>query len=78
MKNRVLVLHGINLGALERRPAAHYGGLTYTQLEHRIARLESLVGIDDVTRAGLTLGIGLSGAVADRGDDALEHGRRHV
>ncbi len=38
MKNRVLVLHGINLGALERRPAEHYGGLTYTQLEHRIAR----------------------------------------
>jgi len=38
MKNRVLVLHGINLGALERRPAAHYGGLTYTQLEHQIAR----------------------------------------
>jgi 3-dehydroquinate dehydratase-2 len=38
MKNRVLVLHGINLGALDRRPAEHYGGLTYTQLEHRIAR----------------------------------------
>ena len=38
MRNRVLVLHGINLGALDRRPAEHYGGLTYTQLEHRIAR----------------------------------------
>lgn len=38
MRNRVLVLHGINLSALERRPAEHYGGLTYTQLEHRIAR----------------------------------------
>jgi 3-dehydroquinate dehydratase-2 len=38
MKNRVLVLHGINLGALDRRPAEHYGGLTYTQLEHKIAR----------------------------------------
>jgi 3-dehydroquinate dehydratase-2 len=38
MRNRVLVLHGINLGALERRPAEHYGGLTYTQLEHHIAR----------------------------------------
>ncbi len=38
MKNRVLVLHGINLNALDRRPAEHYGGLTYTQLEHRIAR----------------------------------------
>ncbi len=38
MKNRVAVLHGINLSALERRPAEHYGGLTYTQLEQRIAR----------------------------------------
>ncbi len=38
MKNRVAVLHGINLSALERRPAQHYGGLTYTQLEHVIAR----------------------------------------
>ena len=28
MKNRVAVLHGINLGALDRRPAEHYGGLT--------------------------------------------------
>ena len=36
MKNRVAVLHGINLGALDRRPAKHYGGLTYTQLEQRI------------------------------------------
>jgi 3-dehydroquinate dehydratase II len=38
VKNRVAVLHGINLDALDRRPAQHYGGLTFTQLEHRIAR----------------------------------------
>ena len=38
MKNRVAVLHGINLGALERRPAHHYGDLTFTQLEQRIGR----------------------------------------
>ena len=38
MRNRVAVLHGVNLDALDRRPAEHYGGLTYTQLEHRIAR----------------------------------------
>ena len=38
MRNRVAVLHGVNLSALERRPAAHYGGLTFTALEHRIAR----------------------------------------
>jgi 3-dehydroquinate dehydratase II len=38
VKNRVAVLHGINLDALDRRPAQHYGGLTFTQLEQRIAR----------------------------------------
>jgi len=38
MRNRVAVLHGVNLSALERRPAQHYGGLTFTALEHRIAR----------------------------------------
>ena len=38
MRNRVAVLHGVNLDALNRRPAAHYGGLTFTALEHRIAR----------------------------------------
>ena len=29
MKNRVAVLHGVNLDALDRRPAEHYGGLTF-------------------------------------------------
>jgi 3-dehydroquinate dehydratase-2 len=38
VKDRVAVLHGINLDALDRRPAQHYGGLTFTQLEQRIAR----------------------------------------
>jgi 3-dehydroquinate dehydratase-2 len=38
MRNRVAVLHGVNLDALDRRPAEHYGGLTFTQLETRIDR----------------------------------------
>jgi 3-dehydroquinate dehydratase II len=38
MKNRVTVLHGVNLEALDRRPAEHYGDLTFTELENRIAR----------------------------------------
>jgi 3-dehydroquinate dehydratase-2 len=38
MRDRVAILHGINLDALDRRPAQHYGGMTFTQLEHRIAR----------------------------------------
>ena len=36
MRNRVAVLHGVNLGALDRRPAEHYGGLTFARLEQRI------------------------------------------
>jgi 3-dehydroquinate dehydratase-2 len=38
MGNRVTVLHGVNLSALERRPVEHYGRLTFTELEVRIAR----------------------------------------
>jgi 3-dehydroquinate dehydratase II len=35
-RNRVDILHGVNLDMLGRRPAAHYGGLTFDQLEQRI------------------------------------------
>jgi 3-dehydroquinate dehydratase-2 len=37
MKNRIAVLHGVNLDQLGRRPAAHYGALTLMQLEARIS-----------------------------------------
>ena len=46
MKDRVLVLHGINLDALERRPAEHYGGLTFTLLERRIDGFAHELGLD--------------------------------
>ena len=36
IRNRVAVMHGVNLDQLGRRPAAHYGGLTFEQLEFRI------------------------------------------
>ncbi len=38
MRNRVAVLHGVNLDTLGRRPAQHYGELTFSQLEVRIER----------------------------------------
>ena len=38
MKNRVAVMHGVNLDALDRRPSAVYGGLTFTQLETQIGQ----------------------------------------
>jgi 3-dehydroquinate dehydratase-2 len=37
VRNRVDILHGVNLDMLGRRPAAHYGGLSFDQLEQRIA-----------------------------------------
>jgi len=37
VKNRVAVLHGVNLGVLERRDASIYGGISLSQLEQRIS-----------------------------------------
>ena len=36
MRNRIAVLHGVNLDMLGRRPAEHYGDLSLTRLEFRI------------------------------------------
>lgn len=36
MRNRIAVMHGVNLDVLGRRPAAHYGELTYDGLEQAI------------------------------------------
>jgi 3-dehydroquinate dehydratase-2 len=46
MRNRVAVLHGVNLDALDRRPAEFYGGLTFTQLERRIDRYAHDLALD--------------------------------
>jgi 3-dehydroquinate dehydratase-2 len=46
MRNRVAVLHGVNLDALDRRPAEHYGGLTFMLLERRIDRFAHELGLD--------------------------------
>ena len=45
MRNRVAVLHGVNLDALDRRPAEHYGGLTFTRLEYRIEQFAGALGL---------------------------------
>ena len=45
-RNRVAVLHGVNLDALDRRPAAHYGDLTFSQLEIRIERYAREAGLE--------------------------------
>jgi 3-dehydroquinate dehydratase II len=46
MHNRVAVLHGVNLDALDRRPAEHYGGLTFARLEFKIEQFARELGID--------------------------------
>jgi 3-dehydroquinate dehydratase-2 len=46
MRNRVAVLHGVNLDALDRRPAEHYGGLTFTLLERRIDGFARELGLE--------------------------------
>ena len=46
MRNRVAVLHGVNLDALDRRPAEHYGGLTFAQLERIIDKYAHELGLD--------------------------------
>jgi 3-dehydroquinate dehydratase II len=45
MRNRVAVLHGVNLDALNRRPAEHYGGLTLDGLERRIEAFARELGL---------------------------------
>ena len=46
MRNRVTVMHGINLGALDRRPAEVYGGLSLVRLEQQIGRFGRELGLE--------------------------------
>src|SRR4051794_21570926 len=43
--NRVEVMHGVNLDQLGRRPAAHYGTVSFTELETRIERYAHELGL---------------------------------
>lgn len=44
-RDRIAVMHGVNLDQLGRRPAAHYGDLTLSQLERRIAGFADELGL---------------------------------
>jgi 3-dehydroquinate dehydratase-2 len=46
MRNRVAVLHGVNLSTLGRRPAEHYGTLTLTALETQVGRFAHDLGLE--------------------------------
>ncbi|HEX5146515.1 MAG TPA: type II 3-dehydroquinate dehydratase [Conexibacter sp.] len=44
-RNRVAVMHGVNLDQLGRRPAGHYGTLTLMQLEARVTGFAQELGL---------------------------------
>jgi 3-dehydroquinate dehydratase II len=44
-RNRVAVMHGVNLDQLGRRPATHYGTVTLMQLEARISAFADELGL---------------------------------
>ena len=46
MRNRIAVLHGVNLDALGRRPAQHYGDITLPQLERRIEQFARALALE--------------------------------
>ena len=46
MRNRVAVMHGVNLDMLDRRPAEHYGGLTFARLEHLVEQHARALGLE--------------------------------
>ena len=46
MKNRIEILHGVNLDALGRRDPEHYGTITLPELEERIKRFASELELD--------------------------------
>ena len=44
--NRIQVMHGVNLDQLARRDPAHYGGITFRQLEQAIDGFAAELGLD--------------------------------
>jgi 3-dehydroquinate dehydratase II len=46
VRNRIAVLHGVNLDQLGRRPAQHYGDLSLTRLEFRIEQFARELQLD--------------------------------
>jgi len=45
LRNRIAVMHGVNLDQLGRRPAGHYGTFTLMQLETRISGFADELGL---------------------------------
>jgi 3-dehydroquinate dehydratase II len=39
VRNRIEIMHGVNLDQLGRRDPAHYGGVSLTELERRVSQM---------------------------------------
>jgi 3-dehydroquinate dehydratase-2 len=46
VRNRIEVMHGVNLDQLGRRDPTHYGGMALDELEMRIGRVASELGLE--------------------------------
>jgi 3-dehydroquinate dehydratase II len=46
MKNRVAVMHGVNLDMLDRRPPEVYGDLSLSRLERQVSLMAHDLGLD--------------------------------
>ena len=46
VRNRIEVMHGVNLDQLGRRDPTHYGGITFDELELRIAGSAAELGLE--------------------------------
>jgi 3-dehydroquinate dehydratase-2 len=46
IRNRVEVMHGVNLDMLGRRPSEHYGTFTMAELEVRVKRFAHELGLE--------------------------------
>jgi 3-dehydroquinate dehydratase-2 len=46
LRNRIEVMHGVNLDQLGRRDPAHYGGLTFERLEYAISQMAGDLGVE--------------------------------
>ena len=45
VRNRIEIVHGVNLDQLGRRDPGHYGGLTFDALEYRISEWAAELGL---------------------------------
>jgi 3-dehydroquinate dehydratase-2 len=46
MRNRIEVMHGVNLDQLGRRDPLHYGDMTFNDLELRISEMAAELGLE--------------------------------